>query len=444
VTLRARLAVAFAGIVLAPMLVAIGALAGVIPEASAATVSRTNLIDRAGAAVRSVVAARCRQLAVTAEGLARAASASGESFAVTPDNATGPWAVCGRDPSGAPLAPTGLAARAEIPGSGGDAYAVQPLDDAFLAELSGAAGTRLRLSPDGNLPTHPDQPLRLELASSPARAPGGTSMPLLLLSAGFALLVAVLIGWSLSSLATRPLRYLASIVDRAASGDLSARSVLGGRDETGRLGRGVDRLISNMQETQRLSITDPLTSLGNARHLADRLRLEIERASRFRRALGVLALDVDRFKSINDQYGHRAGDAVLVEFAGRLRRAVREVDVAFRPGGEEFVILLPETDISGSLTAARRIGDAVRDAPFPLDGPAGAGAVPITVSVGVAVYPRHARTGVDLLEAADQALYAAKAAGRDTFVLAETPFPAQSTPDLTPSVVAPCGQRPRQ
>jgi diguanylate cyclase (GGDEF)-like protein len=205
----------------------------------------------------------------------------------------------------------------------------------------------------------------------------------------------------------------------------------------------VDRLISDMQETQRLSITDPLTGLGNVRHLTDALRLEIERASRFSRALGVLALDVDRFKSINDRYGHRAGDAVLVEFARRLRRAIREVDSAFRPGGEEFVILLPETDIAGSLTAARRIGDLVRDSPFPLDGPSGAGVVAMTVSVGVAVYPRHARTGVDILDAADQALYAAKAAGRDTFVLAETPFSARNEPDLTPSVVAPCAPRPR-
>jgi diguanylate cyclase (GGDEF)-like protein len=185
-----------------------------------------------------------------------------------------------------------------------------------------------------------------------------------------------------------------------------------------------------MQETQLLSITDALTGLGNVRHLNEELRLEIERASRFRRALGVLVLDLDHFKLINDRYGHRAGDAVLIEFSRRLRRAVREVDLAFRPGGEEFVILLPETDIAGSLTAARRIGDAVRDAPFPLDGQSGTNAVSITVSVGVAVYPRHAHTGVDILEAADQALYAAKAAGRDTFVLAQTPFPAQSGLDL--------------
>jgi diguanylate cyclase (GGDEF)-like protein len=184
---------------------------------------------------------------------------------------------------------------------------------------------------------------------------------------------------------------------------------------------------------QRLSITDPLTGMGNVRHLAERLRIEIERANRFGRALGVLALDLDHFKDVNDRYGHGAGDAVLVELAARLRRAVREVDLTFRRGGEEFVILLPETDIAGSLTAAGRIGTSVRETPFPVRRLA-TPQVTITVSLGVAVFPRHARTGVDLLEAADQALYAAKEAGRDTFVLAGGPVPAEWTPDSSPSV----------
>ena len=156
---------------------------------------------------------------------------------------------------------------------------------------------------------------------------------------------------------------------------------------------------------------------------------------RFGRALGVLAFDLDHFKEINDRYGHRAGDSVLIELAGRLRRAVRGVDLSFRSGGEEFVVLLPETDIQGSLTAARRIGDAVRDTPFSVSGPAGPDAVSVTVSIGVAVFPRHARTGDELLEAADQALYAAKEAGRDTFVLAGVALPTQWAPDSVPSVV---------
>jgi diguanylate cyclase (GGDEF)-like protein len=218
-------------------------------------------------------------------------------------------------------------------------------------------------------------------------------------------------------------------VDRASAGDLSARTAVDGRDETGRLGRRLDQLIEGLQESRRLSVTDALTGLGNRRHLGEELRVEIERASRFGRTLGVLVLDLDHFKEINDRHGHQAGDAVLVELAARLRRVIREVDLAFRQGGEEFVILLPETGIAGSLTAARRIGEAVRDEPFALPGGDGAtGVVAVTVSVGVAVFPRHARTGVDVLEAADRALYAAKAAGRDTFVLAaELPMVAPVT-----------------
>jgi diguanylate cyclase (GGDEF)-like protein len=122
---------------------------------------------------------------------------------------------------------------------------------------------------------------------------------------------------------------------------------------------------------------------------------------------------------------------VLVEVAARIRSAVREVDPAFRHGGEEFVILLPETDIAGSLTAAQRVWAAVRDSAFPINGQSAQETMSVTVSIGVAVFPRHARTGVDLLDAADQALYAAKAAGRDTVVVAGSP-PAGG--DLTRAV----------
>jgi GGDEF domain-containing protein len=157
-------------------------------------------------------------------------------------------------------------------------------------------------------------------------------------------------------------------------------------------------------------------------------------------------IDLDHFKLVNDRYGHRAGDAVLVEFARRVRGVVREVDLAFRQGGEEFVILLPETDVAGSLTAARRIGEAVRDVAFTVvaggtrtgeferraarEVGAQRGWIPVTVSIGVAVFPRHALTAIELLDAVDQALYAAKDAGRDTFVLAGTAVPEQC---VTPS-----------
>jgi diguanylate cyclase (GGDEF)-like protein len=139
--------------------------------------------------------------------------------------------------------------------------------------------------------------------------------------------------------------------------------------------------------------------------------------------LTVLALDLDRFKEVNDTHGHAAGDAVLAEFARRVRLALREVDLAFRQGGEEFVVLLPETDRAGGEVVAERLGGIVRAEPVtvrPVE-PGRSGQtlrVPVTVSIGIAVYPDHAATAPHVLEAADDALYAAKAAGRDTFRVA--------------------------
>jgi diguanylate cyclase (GGDEF)-like protein len=191
------------------------------------------------------------------------------------------------------------------------------------------------------------------------------------------------------------------------------------------------------EEAQRLSYTDPLTGLYNYRMLRDSLRREVERASRFGHRLCVLVLDLDRFKEVNDSYGHSAGDAVLAEFARRLRAEVREVDLAFRQGGEEFVLLLPETDALGGITLAERLGTAMRGTAMTVtarriadehrrhgpvgrqpDGPPRTLRIPVTVSIGIAVFPDHGGTGVAVLEAADDALYVAKADGRDTYRVA--------------------------
>jgi diguanylate cyclase (GGDEF)-like protein len=148
--------------------------------------------------------------------------------------------------------------------------------------------------------------------------------------------------------------------------------------------------------------------------------------------LTVLVLDLDHFKEVNDTYGHAAGDAVLGEFARRIRIGLREVDVAFRQGGEEFVVLLPETDAYGGAIVAERLGAAVRDRPVAID-PRRAGQADeifISVSIGVAVFPEHGSTAQQVLDAADDALYAAKDAGRDTYRLAESV-------DVTESRVSP-------
>ncbi|MFG2053749.1 diguanylate cyclase [Micromonospora sp. NPDC048930] len=196
------------------------------------------------------------------------------------------------------------------------------------------------------------------------------------------------------------------------------------------------------EEAQRLSLTDPLTGLWNYRYLRESIRREVERANRFGRMLSVLALDLDRFKNVNDTWGHAAGDAVLVEFARRVRGEIREVDLAFRHGGEEFVVLLPETDARGATIVAERLGAVVRGHPVPVDGHGGEPVrVPVTVSIGIAVYPDHAATGQQVLDAADDALYAAKAAGRDGYRLAQPPDPgpAQEIPVVAAAVSPPDG-----
>jgi diguanylate cyclase (GGDEF)-like protein len=175
------------------------------------------------------------------------------------------------------------------------------------------------------------------------------------------------------------------------------------------------------EEAQRLSLTDPLTGLSNYRYLRESLRREVERANRFGRSLAALALDLDRFKEVNDTYGHAAGDAVLAEFARRLRAEIREVDFAFRQGGEEFVVLLPETDAVGAAVLAERLGVVVRRTPVLVISSTPGQAprhIPVTVSIGIAVFPIHGATGAAVLEAADDALYAAKAGGRDTYKIA--------------------------
>jgi two-component system cell cycle response regulator len=173
----------------------------------------------------------------------------------------------------------------------------------------------------------------------------------------------------------------------------------------------VDNVLLH-EEAQRLSITDALTGLWNYRYFTMTVGKEIERATRFGRPLGLLMLDLDHFKGVNDTFGHPRGDAVLVEFAARVRAEVRDVDTVARYGGEEIVVILPETDAAGAAVLAERICDAVRRRPF---GEPGVTPVHLTVSIGGAVYPDHGQTTGLLLGCADEALYDAKRNGRDTW-----------------------------
>jgi diguanylate cyclase (GGDEF)-like protein len=171
-------------------------------------------------------------------------------------------------------------------------------------------------------------------------------------------------------------------------------------------------------EASRLSITDGLTSVWNRRYFQMQFRQVLATSIRFRRPFSILMLDLDNFKRINDSYGHQRGDAILIEFAQRVNRVLREVDTFARYGGEEFICLLSETDVFGALTTAEKIREVIRSETF---GAAGDHPVKLTVSIGLASYPEHAEAYKSLVEAADQALYKAKEEGRDRVRIAQKP-----------------------
>jgi diguanylate cyclase (GGDEF)-like protein len=162
-------------------------------------------------------------------------------------------------------------------------------------------------------------------------------------------------------------------------------------------------------EATKQSITDGLTGLWNRRLFDLRTAEELQRAIRFQEPFAVLMVDIDHFKAVNDEHGHQAGDAVLIELARRLTEATREVDVVTRYGGEEFALILPKTGVDGAMLLAEKIKEAMVAEPFA----AGDALVPVSVSIGVAAYPDHGLSVPEIISAADAALYRAKAGGRD-------------------------------
>jgi diguanylate cyclase (GGDEF)-like protein len=240
------------------------------------------------------------------------------------------------------------------------------------------------------------------------------------------------------------IRGVLALYDRLGDDDFDDNDLRTVRAFAGHAAVAVDN-VRRHEEARRLSHTDPLTGLYNYRHLKELLEREVSRASRYGHSLCVMVLDLDRFKQVNDTYGHAAGDAVLVEFARRIGGVIRGPDLAFRYGGEEFVLLLPETDGLGGITLAQRLGAVVRETPITVYAgvwhspggvePRSSTDITVTVSIGIAVFPDHGLAGPHVLEAADAALYAAKAAGRDTFRLAVAPD------DTIPGIVIDASER---
>ena len=169
----------------------------------------------------------------------------------------------------------------------------------------------------------------------------------------------------------------------------------------------VELLIARLSDAAR---TDPLTQLPNRRGFRELLDLELERARRGGAPMSVLVGDLDHFKDVNDRAGHHVGDAMLRRVAVLLREGVRQIDVAARIGGEEFAVILPDTDATGAFTVAERLRCHLRDA-------FADATVPTTISFGIASHPAHAETAASLVRAADEALYGAKESGRNRSVI---------------------------
>ena len=179
--------------------------------------------------------------------------------------------------------------------------------------------------------------------------------------------------------------------------------------------RYAESLRNNVEQAIEMAVVDALTGLNNRRYFDMNLASLLDQAAQEAKPLSLLVLDIDFFKKVNDTYGHDAGDEILRALAGRIRRAVRSVDLVCRLGGEEFVIVMPETSIEVAARVAERVRRAVEAEPFNVK--EGQMAVPVTISIGIA--DRGSDANPDFIyKSADKALYESKASGRNKVTLA--------------------------
>lgn len=177
-----------------------------------------------------------------------------------------------------------------------------------------------------------------------------------------------------------------------------------------------DRLRASMQQSFEMAVTDPLTGLSNRRYLDTHLKVLFNRAAQRGRPLSICITDIDRFKMVNDTYGHDAGDEVLREFAARIRSSVRGADLACRYGGEEFVVIMPDTLPDTAAAIAERLRAAIETIEFSLS--PGGPSIRLTASMGISSNMTGAETPEQMLKQADTALYKAKHEGRNRVVAA--------------------------
>lgn len=186
-------------------------------------------------------------------------------------------------------------------------------------------------------------------------------------------------------------------------------------EELERRNREINELIETREDLRVQSLRDPLTDLFNRRYMEESLEREIQRAIRSGEPLGVIMIDIDHFKTINDTHGHEVGDVVLQKLAAFLQENVRGSDIACRYGGEEFLLIFPDAPLKATRRRAETLRKGARDVDISIEGRP---IEPPTLSLGVAVFPKDGETGQALLRAADAALYRAKNSGRDRVVSA--------------------------
>lgn len=174
-----------------------------------------------------------------------------------------------------------------------------------------------------------------------------------------------------------------------------------------------DSLRSSVARTVEMAITDPLTGLYNRRYFDSHLASQFNRAQARKRPLSIMMIDIDHFKMINDNWGHSAGDQILQEIASRLQKNLRGIDLICRYGGEEFIIVMPNTELAAARKVAERIRGEIADRPFALGG---GRMLEVTASMGLSAKNPYEDSAEALLKRADVALYKAKAQGRNRVV----------------------------
>lgn len=234
------------------------------------------------------------------------------------------------------------------------------------------------------------------------------------------LAISAIAAWLLMRSIVDPIQSLHRTVQQFGRGQLAQRVEMHRQDELGRLAEAFNDMADQVKSvTDTLtseSIHDGLTGILNRRELERQLQRLIEHSARHKRTLTLAMLDLDHFKSVNDEHGHQTGDELLRKVARVMENNLRPGDVLARYGGEEFIAVLPEADIDGARRVAERIRLLVGGTVTKHNGVN----VSATISIGLAVFPADGRTAKELMAAADRALYGAKASGRNQVQAAQS------------------------